>query len=223
MSGEGDKKMNSNLINAANINQTFNSNILAFQRPQTHKLATPIAVETKETFIALHECIEEVFALVAAKASEKGLNLSCQIDSTVPKTILSDLKGLKQVLLNMLSKAIKVAHTGQVVINVSSKKLDKGQYKIKFAIKDNGATATQHPVVKIFSGQPSVRENNNNDLWLSICKRLVEEMGGQLWVESDATEESAFYFTIITKSALTPPPPSFKAVQSNQVRFLKVA
>ncbi len=147
----------------------------------------------------LRQCVEESQDLVALKASEKGLNLAYTIDKKVPETIVGDFGRLRQVLGNLLSNAVKFTDKGEVVLSVSVP-ADKTN-EIHFVIRDTGIGIPQsnmHHLFQSFSQmEPSTaRLYGGTGLGLAISKRLVEMMGGRIWVESEEGKGSIFYFTI---------------------------
>ncbi len=148
----------------------------------------------------LRQRIEESLDLVSTKAAEKGLDLAYTIDSNVPETIITDSGRLRQVLANLLSNAVKYTDKGDVVISVSSKPDEEG-HEIHFAVQDTGIGIPQNQMRKLFQPFSQVntstsRLNEGTGLGLAISKKLVELMGGRIWVESEEGKGSTFHFTI---------------------------
>ncbi len=150
--------------------------------------------------------IKESLDLIAPKASEKGINLSFDIDPSTPEIIVGDLTRLRQVLVNLLNNAVKFTGKGEVTISVISQKRSGGDYEIHYAIKDTGIGIPQEKMSQLFQSfsqvDPSItRKYGGTGLGLAISKRLVELMNGTIWVESDVGKGSVFHFTIIAEEA----------------------
>lgn len=152
----------------------------------------------------LRSCIVSYLDLVAGSANEKGLKLEYSIDKNVPEAIISDSVRLRQILLNLLSNAIKFTDKGKVELSVTSQPAG-GIYEIHFAIKDTGIGIPEDKMSRLFQPFSQVdasmtRKYGGTGLGLAICKRLVELMGGNIWVESWLGKGSIFHFTIMAEA-----------------------
>ncbi|WP_261220491.1 PAS domain S-box protein [Ancylothrix sp. D3o] len=173
----------------------------------------------------LRSCIEDSLDLVAAKASQKGLELIYLIERSVPLNILGDVTRLRQVLVNLLSNAVKFTATGEVVVSVTATSqnaslppLDTGDdeqeyscYQIQFAVKDTGIGIPEDRMERLFKPFSQVdasttRQYGGTGLGLAISSRLCELMGGTMWVESQAGTGSTFYFSIAVLAKITEQP-----------------
>ena len=170
-------------------------------------------LELEEQPFELRNCLEEACDLLAAKATEKKLELAFQIDAQVPRVISGDITRLRQILVNLLSNAIKFTHLGEVVISVTSRLLTShhgaengtNHYEIEFAVKDTGIGIPLDRVDRLFKpfsqvDSSTTRKYGGTGLGLVICKQLTEMMGGKISVESKVGEGTAFYFTIVAQS-----------------------
>jgi CheY-like chemotaxis protein/nitrogen-specific signal transduction histidine kinase/HPt (histidine-containing phosphotransfer) domain-containing protein len=173
----------------------------------------------------LRGCVESALELVAASASGKGLELAYLFDQGLPSTIVGDAGRLRQILINLLNNAIKFTDTGEVVLSVDGKALESGEveagrwHRLHFAVRDSGIgipTDRQSRLFESFSqvDASTTRRYGGTGLGLAISKRLIELMGGTIWVESQVGRGSTFHFTIQAEQApgLTPadqqgPPP----------------
>lgn len=189
----------------------------------------------------LGTCLQDTLELVRPQAEAKGLKLCYQVNSFVPKNIMGDLARLRQILINLISNAVKFTDQGQVDIFITGSRLTEAEnsYQIQFMIQDTGIGIP--PSKQQFLFQPfsqvdaSVnRKYGGTGLGLAICKQLVELMKGTIWVESQgsfagnppdswqgitSTKDSCgtkFYFTIITESSLSCPLPEIRE-QHNQL------
>jgi len=151
----------------------------------------------------LRNCIEEALGYVAAKATAKKLNLAYKLDKITPNVIIGDSNKLRQILVNLLSNAVEFTECGEVVIAVSSKRLDS-LYEIHFEIMGTGICIPVDKIDRLFEPSSKVDDSRSNnyeksDFSLSVSKELIELMGGRIWAESKMGEGSAIHFTIKTK------------------------
>jgi|GEM_PF-856115 len=163
--------------------------------------------------LSLRHCIEEALSMVAVKADERGLNLSCTISYGTPDAIIGDQGRLRQVLLNLLSNAVKFTDSGAVSVSVSSKALENNKQQILFAVRDTGIGIPEDKMEMLFLPFSQLEYNlsqkrDGTGLGLAISKSLVELMGGEIWAFSTPGEGSTFHFTIEAEIA------SGKAVNS---------
>jgi signal transduction histidine kinase/DNA-binding response OmpR family regulator len=178
--------------------------------------------ELEHYAFSVQECLETAFDLVATDAGEKGLELAYLIEAHVPATIMGDLTRLRQILLNLLNNAVKFTEKGEIVINVTSQILDTSesrhgngeqstrsslpQYEIHFTVKDTGIGIPRERMDRLFQSFSQVdastsRKYGGTGLGLAISKRLVEMMGGTIWVESEMGKGTVFHFTMVTNAA----------------------
>ena len=149
----------------------------------------------------LARCIEVSMDLVAAKAAEKGLELTYFQENDVPAMLIGDEIRLRQILTNLLGNAVKFTEKGEVVLSVSSSPWQGDKVLLHFAIKDTGIGISQENLGKLFQSFTQVdssttRYYGGTGLGLAISRKLVEMMGGEISVESTAGKGSTFYFTI---------------------------
>ncbi len=180
---------------------TIINDILDFSKIEAGKM-----VMEKQPFY-LSDCIESAMDLLASKASEKGLDLSYLIQENTPNRLLGDVTRLRQVLVNLLSNAVKFTEKGGVFITVEAEKINEpNEYRIHFAVRDTGIGIPAERVNRLFQPFTQVdastsRRFGGTGLGLSISKRLVEMMGGEIWVESELGKGSTFHFTIQAEAA----------------------
>ncbi len=168
----------------------------------------------------LTSCIEESLDLVAAKAAEKSLNLAYIIDDDTPRTILGDLTRLRQILVNLISNAVKFTNKGEVLISISSRHLVDEYHEIRFSVEDTGIGISEFQKNRLFCSFSQIdastsRKYGGTGLGLAISKRLVELMGGRIWVDSQIGKGSNFQFTIVTETRPSIPKPHQMASQPN--------
>lgn len=165
----------------------------------------------------LQSCIEEAVDLLAPRAAEKRLELAYFLDRGTPRRIHGDPTRLRQVLVNLLANAIKFTLEGEVVLRVEGEPLEGDEHRLHFTVRDTGIGIPSEKQATIFepyeqADPATARKFGGSGLGLSISKRLVERMGGRMWVESTPGVGSTFHFTIQARGAAptpeeTPPPP----------------
>jgi PAS domain S-box-containing protein len=171
------------------------NDILDFSRADKEK------VELEQTPFSLRHCVEESIDLVAIEADQKGLNLSCIIRRGTPDTIIGDHDRLRQILVNLLSNAVKFTDEGDVSVYVSAKTINGNKRQFLFTVMDTGIGIPKDKMSRIFEPFTQLertisRKRDGVGLGLAISKKLVEIMGGEIWVESVPDQGTTFYFTI---------------------------
>ncbi len=158
----------------------------------------------------LRECLDGALDLLAGRAAEKGLNLAAVVDPDVPPAIVGDVTRLRQVLVNLIGNAVKFTERGEIVASVTARPLDlpTPACELHFAVRDTGIGIPPERKDRLFQSFSQVdastsRRFGGTGLGLAISKRLVELMGGTMWVESEGIpgKGSAFHFTLIAPAA----------------------
>ena len=149
---------------------------------------------------SLRDCLALSMRTLATRAAEKELPLRLALDGTIPDALVGDPHRLRQVLINLMANAIKFTSSGEIAIKVNAITLDEADAVLQFAVSDSGVGIPhekQHDIFEAFSQADSstTRRYGGTGLGLTICRRLVEQMGGDIWVESEPGEGSTFYFT----------------------------
>jgi signal transduction histidine kinase/DNA-binding response OmpR family regulator len=149
----------------------------------------------------LRHCIEDALDLLAAKAAEKRIDLAYIFEEDVSAIVVGDVTRLRQILVNLISNAVKFTHEGEVVITVSQTDTANNRATLHFAVRDTGIgipKARQHRLFQLFSqvDTSTTRQYGGTGLGLAICRRLTELMGGEIWVTSQDGAGSIFHFTI---------------------------
>ncbi len=190
-------------------------------------------IELDQIPFELKKVIEEILLLINLKANEKGLKIQSIIHPEVSQNFIGDPLRIKQILLNLLNNAVKFTPRGSVKLEIRNQyePMPEGEVKLYFKISDTGigiSTENQQKLFREFSQADSgvTRQYGGTGLGLAICKRLAELMKGEIGVESEEGEGSAFWFTVrlnkCTKKdvALVAPP---KPVKSGKpIKKLKI-
>jgi signal transduction histidine kinase/CheY-like chemotaxis protein len=176
-------------------------------------------MQLKEEPFELAELLEKSYDVILPSAHEKGLEGAFLIDPNVPPRMKGDFKKIRQIILNLLSNGVKFTHRGRVDTMVKLVKDDvtgedmdvRGRHTIEFCIQDTGIGITAKDQSKLFKPFSQIDQSNKKiyqgtGLGLIISKKLVELMGGKIWVKSDEGEGSRFYFTIKMEEARSSSP-----------------
>ncbi len=151
----------------------------------------------------LHELIRETLQALAFRAQGKGLRLVSGMAPGVPAVVEGDAGRLRQVLVNLVGNAIKFTARGEVVVSVEPDEArdDGPEVVLRFAVADNGIGIPPEKLRSIFepfqqADGSTTRKYGGTGLGLSISQKLVEMMGGRIWVESEPGLGSTFRFTV---------------------------
>jgi two-component system, sensor histidine kinase and response regulator len=174
------------------------NNILDFSKIEAGSM------EIEEVPFELNMLVEEIFDVMVAKANEKSLELLYQIDPDVPGTIISDVGLLRQVLINLVNNALKFTQQGEILVKVNLIDKDGPDLILQFSVRDSGIGIEQDKIDQLFKpfsqADSSMRRKfGGTGLGLAISRKIVELMGGYIWVESAPGEGSTFLFTIRTR------------------------
>ncbi|HLK18181.1 MAG TPA: ATP-binding protein [Bryobacteraceae bacterium] len=148
----------------------------------------------------VHKLVRETVKKFARPASQQGLSLTHSIAARVPDRITGDPARLRQVLTNLLGNAIKFTHAGAVEVRVGVESISADALSLQFAVKDTGigiAKEQQKVIFQAFSQADSsmTRRYGGSGLGLTISARLVELMGGAIWIDSEPGRGTTVHFT----------------------------
>lgn len=149
----------------------------------------------------LAKLLDSIILLMSGRAGEKKITLSLNLASDTPTMVKGDPTRIRQILLNLVTNAIKFTDKGGVTIHVSLREENANRYRIYFGVRDTGMGISEEAQKKLFSpyaqADASISRNfGGTGLGLAICKRLTEAMGGSIQLESKSGEGSLFYFII---------------------------
>jgi PAS domain S-box-containing protein len=167
----------------------------------------------------LDEVLDNLGSLIAIKAHEKeALEVLFRTAPEVPRALVGDPLRLGQVLLNLANNAVKFTARGEIVVSVALVQAGEKTVEIQFAVRDTGIGLTEEQQERLFQSfsqadTSTTRKFGGTGLGLAISKRLVEMMGGRIWVESSLDQGSTFCFTAVfgigreeARASHTPPP-----------------
>jgi len=186
---------------------TLLNDILDFSKIEAGKLH----MESIE--FSVREMLEETLKPFALRAHEKQCELMVDVTPSVPDALVGDPLRIRQVLVNLVSNAIKFTDRGEIVVRVERTRVrEDDRASVRFSVTDTGIGISREKQASIFraftQGDGSTtRQYGGTGLGLTICQQLVELMGGRIWVESEPHHGSAFHFVVtlpISARSVTP-------------------
>ncbi|BAQ62686.1 circadian input kinase A [Geminocystis sp. NIES-3708] len=180
---------------SSNTLLTIINDILDLSKIESNK------VELESTIFNIHECIESVISLMALQAENKHLNLIYIVDPTINYLFKGDANRLRQIVLNLVSNAIKFTDIGEVIIRLEVNITNKFPDILKISVEDSGIGIPKNRLNRLFQSFSQVdasttRKYGGTGLGLVISKKLAELMGGTITVQSEVNIGSIFEVTI---------------------------
>ena len=156
-------------------------------------------LEIERAPMSLQTCMEEAIELTSPRALAKGLELAGWLDPKVPTMVLGDITRLRQVWVNLLGNAVKFTERGEVVARMVAAPADEGGWQLHGWVRDTGIGIPSERLDRLFKSFSQVdssttRKYGGTGLGLAISRRLIEAMGGRMWVESEVGVGSEFHF-----------------------------
>ncbi len=170
------------------------NDVLDFSKMDANKLVL------EKAHFDLRSSFSLIESVTGHLAREKDLHFEVSTATNVPEFVLGDPFRLGQVLLNLTSNAVKFTHAGRISLSVAIREVGAQGVELEFQVRDPGIGLTPEQVDGLFEAFTQVdtsttRKYGGTGLGLAISKRLVELMGGRIWVESTLGVGSCFYFT----------------------------
>ena len=161
-------------------------------------------IELEEVEFSIRELIEKIVRLLSVKLFRDKLEFICNISPSLPDIFIGDPLRIRQILINLLGNAIKFTEKGKVSINISAKEISDNNLNVHFSISDTGMGIAKEKINHLFelysqAGRETTRKHGGTGLGLTISKRLVEMLGGQIGAESEIGEGSIFKFNLPLK------------------------
>ena len=152
----------------------------------------------------LGSVLNDLYSMVSIRAKEKELNLTFDVDEKIPRAYCGDAKRIKQVVLNILTNAIKYTTQGSVLLKVSCNKVEQEEAVLKFSVKDTGSGIQNENIEKIYDAfqRFDVEKNKNVEgtgLGMNIVQQFLKLMGSELKIVSEYGKGSEFSFEIVQK------------------------
>jgi signal transduction histidine kinase/CheY-like chemotaxis protein len=159
-------------------------------------------IELENIKINLEDIISNVANILIIKTEKKGIELITYVDPDVPQYLLGDPVRIQQIILNLANNAVKFTHKGEVCISVKALEVNESTANIRIEVRDTGIGISKENQKKLFKSfsqadASTTRKFGGTGLGLAISKKLVEQMGGSIGVESEEGKGSTFYINII--------------------------
>lgn len=166
-------------------------------------------VELERIAFSMQKILYKLSRSLGLKAEEKGLKFEYHIDPSLCEFLFGDLHRLNQILMNLISNAIKFTHQGKIILSVSVESEQEHSQMVRISVRDTGigiAADRLNAVFQEFSQEDAstTRRYGGTGLGLTISRKLVEMMGSKLKVESEKNIGSDFYFTVSLEKSETP-------------------
>lgn len=179
---------------SAHVLMNLINDILDFSKIEARK------IELEQIAFNLRDCIEDTASILALQAHNKGLELGTCLSPDLMETVVGDPGRLRQILINLVSNSIKFTERGEVEISVEEEARTDADVCVRFAVRDTGIGIPKAKTEIIFDAftqadNSMTRTYGGSGLGLSISSRLVELMGGKIWVKSRVGKGSTFCFT----------------------------
>jgi two-component system sensor histidine kinase/response regulator len=170
------------------------NDILDFSKIEAHKL------RLEAISFGLRDSVHGIAKLMGPRAEEKGIDFVFEVAPDVPDRLIGDPGRLRQVILNLVGNAIKFTDRGQIKVDVFAAQAGGAECAVQFAVHDSGIGIPREKLTVIFDAfaqadSSTTRNYGGTGLGLAISRRLVEMMGGQIWVDSEPGRGSTFQFT----------------------------
>ena len=170
------------------------NDILDFSKIEAGRLAI------EQADFSLESVIERVTSFTSASAFSKGLELLVSVPPDIPTYLVGDAHRLGQILTNLVGNSVKFTDQGEVELRVALIELTGEKVKLRFSVRDTGIGMSEEHSLRLFqpfsqADSSTTRKFGGTGLGLSITRRLVELMGGQIWVQSAPAAGSTFTFT----------------------------
>ncbi len=181
---------------SADALMTVLNDILDFSKIEARKL------ELDPRPFSLRDFIGRTLQVLGVRASDKGLELAWDVATQVPDGVVGDVARIRQILVNLVGNAVKFTKDGEVVVHVEPEgPLRADRVELHFQVRDTGVGIPPEKVEHIFEAfaqadASTTRQYGGTGLGLAISARLVDLMGGRIWVESEVGKGSTFHFVI---------------------------
>lgn len=191
----------SKIDSSANSLLSIINDILDFSKIEAGKL------KMESVDFKLDNVINNIVGMVSVKAAEKNIELLSTVASDIPYELVGDPLRLGQILINLANNAVKFTDNGHILVRAELVEKNDEYCKIKFSVSDTGIGMTEEQMSKLFfafsqADSSVTRKYGGTGLGLTICKRLVDMMNGEISVESEYGIGSKFVFTAEFKRAI---------------------
>lgn len=168
-----------------------------------HTLMEAGELEIEKDSFEFTDSMEQVMDLMRPLAMEKGIEMMLDIDQEIPTRLIQDERRLRQVLINIIGNAIKYTERGEVLVKVELLNEEGGFVQLKTTISDTGIgmdAQAQRRVFASFAQANPEGDKSGAGLGLFISKKLIDKMGGRIWLESAPKSGTKVFFTLVAES-----------------------
>jgi two-component system sensor histidine kinase/response regulator len=178
------------------------NDILDFSKIEAGKL------DLEETEFKIRDLFSDTLKSLAVRADQKHLELSARVSPSVPSAVIGDPTRLRQLIVNLVGNAIKFTDHGNIVVDAEPEDSSNDAVHLHIRVSDTGIGIPPEKQQMIFEAfaqadGSTTRRFGGTGLGLTISRRIIEMMGGKMWVESEVGKGSVFHFTVTFKHALT--------------------
>ena len=157
-------------------------------------------ISLEQVDFVLDKVVEKATSLTSHEAFAKGLELLVRVPANLPQALVGDAHRLGQILLNLIGNSVKFTEAGEIELKITLLEETGEKVKLRFSVRDSGIGMTSELMARLFkpftqADSSTTRKYGGTGLGLSITRRLVELMGGQIWVESKQGVGTTFTFT----------------------------
>lgn len=155
----------------------------------------------------LREAVEASFEQIASRAAERRLDVAYSIEEGTPPTLVGDVVRLRQMLVTLLTNAVKRTRAGEVTVGVSARPLSPDRYEVHFSVRDTGVAISDEQRARMFRSIDQIvasgdQPGDAHELGVALCRGLANLMGGTIALDVDAREGATFRFTIVVDALL---------------------
>lgn len=171
------------------------NDILDFSKIEAGKL------DIETTTFRLDDVISSVTTVTGQKATDKSLELLAHVAPDIPQQLLGDPLRLGQILTNLVNNSVKFTERGEIYVHVDLLQHTGEKCQLRFSVRDTGIGMTKEQAAKLFqpftqADMSTTRKHGGTGLGLTVCRRLVELMGGQIWLDSEPGVGTTFTFSV---------------------------
>ncbi len=146
------------------------------------------------------ESVGDAMKMLGLRSHAKGLELACRVAPDVPRMLVGDAGRLRQIVVNLVGNAVKFTDSGEIVVEIELAAARQAEVELHYMVRDTGSGIARDKLETIFEAfeqadGSTTRRFGGTGLGLAISARLVEMMGGRIWVESEPGCGSTFHFT----------------------------
>lgn len=192
-----EQKEFANSVLECSTNLLYNVNEILINDMLFSKTDTPDN-QIEDINFDVHNCVEEVMDMFSTRAAGKEIELLYHVNEHVPLQIETDYKRLQQILMNLIDNSLNHTDVGEILVTVDARLNEKGDKRIvEFMVSDSGTGIPADKIKNIFKGSVSPDETSNtNGFGLVICKRIVDQLGGEISVVNNENSGCTFSFTL---------------------------